>query len=427
MYNNSSGAPVQMLYAGIFSDERILQLLFIMRTLSDNCFSKLHEVSNEGRPGSTEYMSRFRKGLESIEYWKSDVKGEETRLAVQQYPELGTLYKYAIVRYLKELYKNERTERIPVSIPPLHDFIHSYYIALSKTSYMQKLEFLNVYGLERTHMHMEALRTILMDFTRHSVYRTPVSSTFMGENLTSHMHAPGGPIIQGLVSVERDVTQWDSVSQRGDRPYHDETYVNPNNNTHRQSLPLSPTPNRQVSVKQQNQSNVDRKTRPATIYDKATENYYHKEKEERQKSPPLSPVPVSTPTSMPVPVLTPTSMPVPVSTPTSMPAQSKYANIEIVKEEPDPDSQSSASSSSFSESSDDDVKFDELPVFANDRKKRGDTSSKTSISKTSSKPSASSSHTIHLVVPERSIPNPPTPIGTGASTNRHRSKKPHFF
>jgi hypothetical protein len=266
--------PVQMLYAGIFTDERILQLLRIMQTLSEHCFSKLHEVSNEGRPSSSEYAQRFRKGLDSIEFWRSEIKAEETRQALNKFPELGVLYKYAIVCYLKELYKNERTDRIPVSIPPLQDFIHSYYVALSKTSYMQKLEFLNVYGLERTHMHMESLRAVLMDFTRHSIYK-PASSS---DVLLGSGTIPSSTSIRGLVSVEKDVTQWDSVSQRGDRQFEDEVQEHkpsnqqytPTNQQYRQS-------NQQhTSTNQQYRQTAQQITKPngPSIYDKATAEYY---------------------------------------------------------------------------------------------------------------------------------------------------------
>lgn len=193
MPHNNSMHP---LYSGIFSDEKVLQLLHILQKLSDECFAKLHEVSIEGDPPATEYARRFRQGLDSISYWKSDVRIAETNEAINQYPELSVLYQYAIVRYLKELYKNDKSNKIPVSIPRLHDFLHSYYVALAATSYMQRLEFLNIYGLERTHMHMEALRSTLMECTR-------------GSTLSSQ--------IDGLVSVDRDVTPWDSISQQSSR------------------------------------------------------------------------------------------------------------------------------------------------------------------------------------------------------------------
>jgi hypothetical protein len=209
-----------VLYAGIFSDERVLQVLHILQTLSDNCFSKLHEVANEGQPSSGEYAIRFRKGLDSIEFWKQNIKNEETKQAIEKYKELPILYKYAIVRYLQELFKHDNRRVIPVSAPPLQDFIHSYYLKLAKSSYMQKLEFLKVYGLERTHMHMEALRSVLMDFARDSIYDAPSSSSVMGDRIQDYR--PVENHIRGLRGVERDVTPGDSVSQRGDRPFQDE-------------------------------------------------------------------------------------------------------------------------------------------------------------------------------------------------------------
>ena len=217
-----ASTPVQHLYTGIFSDERMLQVLHIMQNLSDNCFSKLHEVVNEGRPSTSEYAIRFRKGLDSIEFWKQNIKNEETKQAVAKYKELPILYKYAIVRYLKELFKHDERQVIPVNVPPLQEFIHSYYSKLAKTNYMQKLEFLNVYGLERTHMHMEALRSVLMDFARDSIYQNTNSSSVVTGAIR-----PVENLISGLVCVERNVTPEDSVSQRGNKPFHDE-YQNNN-------------------------------------------------------------------------------------------------------------------------------------------------------------------------------------------------------
>ena len=382
--------PVQMLYTGIYSDERVLQLLHILQALSEHCFSKLHEVSNEGRPSSTEYANRFRKGLDSIEFWKTEIKSEETKLALQHYPELGALYKYAIVCYLKELYKNERTERIPVSIPPLQDFLHAYYVALSKTSYMQKLEFLNVYGLERTHMHMEALRTILMDFTRHSVYRATTSSEM------TYVHPPVSSSIRGLVSVEKDVTPWDSVSQRGDRQYEDEII-------HQPPTPVKnpkPTPSK---VQHGSRTQVPHaQPQQPSIYDRATENYYnHNDEEEDNPDDEVAPPPPHHNDGTP------------------------KRNIEIEKEDSDRSDEDDRSSSS-SESSGD-LKFKQKPVFPK-LKESSSRASKASSSKpaSSTRSAGTSSHTIHLNVPERSIPRPPSPVKK-SERRSHHSQEPKFF
>ena len=421
------GNPVQMLYSGIFSDERVLQLLHILQSMSEHCFSKLHEVSNEGRPSSTEYALRFRKGLDSIEYWKTEVKTEETRLALHQYPELGALYKYAIVCYLKELYKNERAERIPVSIPPLQDFLHSYYVALSKTSYMQKLEFLNVYGLERTHMHMEALRSTLMEFTRHSVYRTPVVDISYAVTST--------PAIRGLVSVEKDITPGDSVSQRGDHPYedaiirHPSTPPPPSQNSRRTtsgpSRPLSKTGNKPLgptpgpSRPLSKTENKPLGPTPVSIYDKATENYYKAGKNRNEEDPTTRtnsvPSPPSDLTSHRKTTSsdlddddndTGPSTPIQQTQPSSRP-------LHIEKEESESDTPSSSRSSS-SDSSD---QFSHKPVFPPTKNK--DPPSKVSSAQ-GGKSSTSSAHTIRVNLPHRPLPDlPPPPL--------KKSNKPRFF
>lgn len=404
-----STQPVQMLYSGIFTDERILQLLRVMQTLSEHCFSKLHEVSNEGRPSSSEYAQRFRRGLDSIEYWRSEIKAEETRQALNKFPELGVLYKYAIVCYLKELYKNERTDRIPVSIPPLQDFIHSYYVALSKTSYMQKLEFLNVYGLERTHMHMESLRAVLMDFTRHSIYKPASSSdVLLGSGMggfgsgIGHTNTPSTGAIRGLVSVEKDVTQWDSVSQRGDRQFEDEVQEH-----HQVTEPQQKLYAQQTHFAQQKQSNPTQ-----SIYDKATAEYYNKNARQTSRSSQVQQHHQSTPKEQ-HPSQHLSSQQPPPAPPTQYQTHTQQhspANLEIEKDDgdgSDTDSRSSHSESSSSVSSAE-LKFKQPPVFP---KTAGSTVSE-KRSKTSSEHAtgASSAHTIHLNTPSRPRVNPPPNI-----------------
>jgi hypothetical protein len=404
-----SAQPVQMLYSGIFTDERILQLLRVMQTLSEHCFSKLHDVSNEGRPSSSEYAQRFRRGLDSIEYWRSEIKAEETRQALNKFPELGVLYKYAIVCYLKELYKNERTDRIPVSIPPLQDFIHSYYVALSKTSYMQKLEFLNVYGLERTHMHMESLRAVLMDFTRHSIYKPASSSDVLFGNGMGHTNTPSTGAIRGLVSVEKDVTQWDSVSQRGDRQFEDEVQEHHPVTTPQQK----PYAQQTHFTQQQKQSNPTQ-----TIYDKATAEYYNKNARQTSRSSQVhqqsTPKELSSQQQLSSQHQSSNQQLSSQQTPPTQyqthTQQHSPANLEIEKDDgdgSDTDSRSSHSESSSSVSSAE-LKFKQPPVFPKTAgsvvsEKRSKTSSENATG-------ASSAHTIHLNTPSRPRVNPPPNI-----------------
>jgi hypothetical protein len=273
-----SSTPVQHLYTGIFSDERMLQVLHIMQNLSDNCFSKLHEVVNEGRPSTSDYAIRFRKGLDSIEFWKQNIKNEETKQAVAKYKELPILYKYAIVRYLKELFKHDERQVIPVNVPPLQEFIHSYYSKLAKTNYMQKLEFLNVYGLERTHMHMEALRSVLMDFARDSIYQNLNSSSVTGAI------RPVENLISGLVCVERNVTPEDSVSQRGNKPFHDEYQYGSDfisDDEDREKFRKNTQNENKIKPKLESRTNEDHHTKLSRSFEKTE----HASKTQRQKSP----------------------------------------------------------------------------------------------------------------------------------------------
>jgi hypothetical protein len=330
-------------------------------------------------------------------------------VALQQYPELGALYKYAIVCYLKELYKNERSERIPVSIPPLQDFVHAYYVALSKTSYMQKLEFLNVYGLERTHMHMESLRTTLMEFTRHSVYRTPTVDI-------PYTVAPT-PAIRGLVSVEKDITPGDSVSQRGDNPYEDEiirhpspqpekrTYFKPlqrSAETSSKSGNKTSISGNKTSVSGNKPSNPQQPSRmmSVSIYDRATENYYKKGNSKNESDEGDTPNEMND-----------------NDTPDKRRQQQQQSSTPLQVEKEESRSNTPSSSQSESSTSSSSEKFSHKPQFP-------PTKSQVSKSKVSStheaKSSASSDHTIRVNLPNRPIPDrPPPPL--------KKSDKPRFF
>jgi len=418
-------SPVQMLYTGIFTDERVLQLLHILQALSENCFSKLHEVSNEGQPSSTEYARRFKRGLDSIEFWKPEVKMAETTNAIQQYPELGALYKYTIVRYLKELYKNERADKIPISIPPLHDFVHSYYVALSKTSYMQKLEFLNVYGLERTHMHMEALRNILMEFTRHSIYKP----NNLYDNISYMEPTTSAPV--GLVQIERDITPDDSVSQRGS-----DTEASPRDRSRKHK-----SHSRKSFPSRRNPNSVKNNSGGPSLYDQATQDAIKDNNNGEKNTSSKSSTHERHATSIKnnPPNITNPSQPSTTPQPlVNIPA------LEIVKENPSPRSDDSRSSrsSTNSDHSPRETKFSSTPKFPpqvqlNDPPKdsRSHVSHKSHESHKSNgshESHVSSRHTIPLNIPKRVAPTLPSPAyklepleNENRPKNNHRSDSPN--
>jgi hypothetical protein len=165
--NNSPIHPTTYLYAGVFRDERVLQLLHILAQIADSTFYKLHEVSKDKVTNHALYVKRFQTGLGSLLVWKTPVRVNVANSAMEEFRELKVLYKYAIIRYLKELYKHEQSAQIPVSIPPFHDFLHSYFSALAQSTCMKNLNFFTLNPTERTHLHMEALRQALIQSTRH--------------------------------------------------------------------------------------------------------------------------------------------------------------------------------------------------------------------------------------------------------------------
>ena len=211
--NSQSFQNAPNLYSGIFEDEKILQLLFIMEKLSDECMGKLHDVISESNPSAAEYKRMFVRGMDSISSWSHQVKDNEATNAIRQYPELTILYKYALVRYVKELCRSQPAKQIQLSTPPLREFIYEFYIALGKSSYIRNCMFLNVFGIEKTHMYMQALRSVLMEFTRSSMYSDDSAGIETGSFLTT---MPGlMQSIPGVIDAFPDVKPSDSVSQNG--------------------------------------------------------------------------------------------------------------------------------------------------------------------------------------------------------------------
>jgi len=192
-----SDPRLSYLYSGVFRDERVLQLLHVLTNLADSAFAKLREIASEGVTDSRERATRFCKGLDALVNWKTPVRVSIAQSAIDEYPDLPILYKYAIIRYIKEIFKHEKSKQIPLTIPPFHDFLHSYYSALASNPCSKNLSYFTLYGVERTHLHTEALRQALIQSTRSLNYE-------MLENIHTNQSTQPAPPMPDFATPSRE-------------------------------------------------------------------------------------------------------------------------------------------------------------------------------------------------------------------------------
>ena len=163
------------LYVGIFTDEKVLQLLQLLTSMADHCFQELHQVAaeksnkvtgllipSELQPSSA-YGVAFQAGLHTISGWSTSVLQQEVDRLKKQCPYVEELYKYSVVRYLQEIYRYEKNQTISVSVPLLREFIHQFYCQVASNPLTRNLKYFSTFGLEK--------KTLLMDAVRGAMFR----------------------------------------------------------------------------------------------------------------------------------------------------------------------------------------------------------------------------------------------------------------
>jgi len=177
------------LYVGIFADEKALQFLELLQALSDQCLQELHQVAMDkafpkGRqPGmfvpsemsaNSPYGLAFHAGLQTIRnYWSPSVIQQEVDRLKSKCPYIEDLYKYTVVRYLQEVYRYERPQTISVTVPPLADFIHRFYIQIANNPLTKNLKYFTTFGLEKKTMMMDSVRGALFQILENQIdYQT---------------------------------------------------------------------------------------------------------------------------------------------------------------------------------------------------------------------------------------------------------------
>jgi len=120
---------------GIFDDERVLLLARAMTNAFERLFSRLYALARSRSRGDDAAALRlFVDGLPSIREWTRETVASEARHAKRTQPRVDVSYRYALMRYVRELYSEEPADvEVEFTPPPFEAFVwHFYRIAARK-------------------------------------------------------------------------------------------------------------------------------------------------------------------------------------------------------------------------------------------------------------------------------------------------------
>lgn len=165
------------IYNGVFSDEKVLQLLHILKSTSEKSFLQLKKISEEqAYYDQDESLKIFKQGLQSIAHWNEDTICKHTDSILSLYPSLHDLIRYSVTRYVQELFKNERSKRVRMEMPSTQSFIHRYLQLLAASDAYATMEVFNMGTLDKNVLFMEILRGTFIESVNgkfHLVGETP--------------------------------------------------------------------------------------------------------------------------------------------------------------------------------------------------------------------------------------------------------------
>lgn len=116
---------------GIFDDERVLTLARAMASAADRLFSQLYALARERASTDVDALRLFANGLPSIREWTQEAVVREARRVCRMHPRANDAYRYALMRYVQELYST--AGEIEVTLPMFDNFVwHFYRIAARK-------------------------------------------------------------------------------------------------------------------------------------------------------------------------------------------------------------------------------------------------------------------------------------------------------
>lgn len=160
-HKHSTPDAFHLLHIGLFREERVLQFLNLMKSLGNECFLQLHEVAKNKIGKKADFAAVFCAGLDTIETWNQKVLQTEVEYARKLDGNVELMYKYTVLRYIKEIYDNQ--EGSTLTMPDFVSFLQAFYVRMANSEEMRRLKFFDLWGIEKEFFFMQAMRGALYD------------------------------------------------------------------------------------------------------------------------------------------------------------------------------------------------------------------------------------------------------------------------
>ena len=169
MWSNGSGgsgaSTNTLLNSGIFQNERVMQLLDMLRTISDEKLQEFYDVAKDVRHSKMPLKERFSHGLKAFEKWDEEVQIDLEREARTMFPTIQELYKFSFAFYVYESHKGEKARKFRIKELSLGMFLKLFFVRLSRAEEVKSLRYFDpsFQGMDKHHLFVHAMRGALID------------------------------------------------------------------------------------------------------------------------------------------------------------------------------------------------------------------------------------------------------------------------
>ena len=122
---------------GLFSDERVMQFLIMMKAIAEQCFQQLYRVSRERDVSKDIAADSFLVGLKYVEQWGDSIVSQEATNAIAKYPDIVGGYKHCLVEFVKHLHRSKRAQ-VQLHVPPFKSFLHWFLVRVAQSPQLQR-------------------------------------------------------------------------------------------------------------------------------------------------------------------------------------------------------------------------------------------------------------------------------------------------
>ena len=139
---------------GIMRDERVWTLVIHLQNYAVSTLADLEGMATTER--------KWKRGCEDICRWDNTVLDEEVVRLKSEDPSIEKRYHFAVVRYVKHLYRNVRSHRMKLSVLPFKDFLRTFLQVLISRTDVKNRNLLDFGPSDQQHAILDGFR-ITMD------------------------------------------------------------------------------------------------------------------------------------------------------------------------------------------------------------------------------------------------------------------------